>query len=190
VPLFDIIESCLDKVPATCDARNHATSSLCGVPVVRWRTRKTKLSPKWWTTHSPLQAGDGPTYLLNKVNNLSRTGYAVLVIEDINAVWYHALAARCPSSLDVKVLAQHILRRGDLRTTNESLDYIGAEYSELVSEVGEGIWRRSSRSSVCKNHHGFHIDGLVSRFDELTMGPTTIKTFHSYDGYRDEAFIR
>jgi hypothetical protein len=131
-----------------------------------------------------------PHFSFNHLNDLNRTGSAVLIIEDIDAVWYHALAARCPSSLDVKVLAQHILRRGDLRTTYESLDYMGAEYSELVSEVDEEIWRRSSRSSASKNHHGFHIDGLVSRFDELTMGRTTIMTFYSYDGYRDEAFIR
>jgi hypothetical protein len=70
----------------------------------------------------------GTTHLLDVLDTLDRTEHAVLIIEGMNAWWYHTLATRYHNSLDVKFLAQHVLRLGELEVKYETRGNLGVEF--------------------------------------------------------------
>ena len=74
-------------------------------------------------------SGYSKNMIRHYIDRFVQKGHAVLIIEDIDAEWYQALAARFPGSLDVRFLAQHVLRQGELRATYDSHEYLRDGYT-------------------------------------------------------------
>jgi hypothetical protein len=98
-----------------------------------------------------------------QLDNLNHTDHAVLIIEDLNAMWFQALVTRFPASLDVRFLAQHILRLGELKATYDFHNSLCEGYTTLVGLVDAEISRRLSGTTAHKDYYCRHIDGRVSR---------------------------
>lgn len=97
------------------------------------------------------------------LDHLTRKEHAVLIIEDIDASWFQVLAARFPASLDVRFLAQHVLRQGELKATYFHREFMYDSYRTLVSRVDAKIWRRLPPSCDPRNFRSRHIDGRILR---------------------------
>lgn len=134
VPLFDIIDTCLEKLPAL----REITPSQCA--------RACLLSDNVLEIHSnyPIRTSPSlnPTSLLRKLVNLDHTEHAVLVIDDINAERFQAPATWFPKSLDVKFLAQHVLRLSELNATYRTHDGLVDECKALAAQVDAELSRR------------------------------------------------
>jgi hypothetical protein len=174
VPLFDIINTCLEELPVL----REATSCRCA--------RACLVSDGGLENDS--SSPDQPTSLLSELDNLSHKEHAVLIIEDIDAVCFHALTTRFPASLDVRFLAQHVLRLGELKATYDFYDSLCDEYRTLVSRVDAEIWRRLPDTTVNRDHQCQHIDGFFRRYG-TDIGPLQM-TAPEVDGYRLEGFCR
>ena len=105
VPLFDIINTCLEELPALQGFMPPRCARAClmsdGVDIVIGHPFSTEMQ--------------------DALNGLTRTAHAVLIIEDIDAWWSQALITQFPASLDVRFLAQHIIRLGNLGTRYDLL---------------------------------------------------------------------
>jgi hypothetical protein len=81
----------------------------------------------------------GTAGLLQHIDDLDPQDHAVLIIEDINAEFYHLLCTRYSTSLDAEFLAQHILRLADLKTSfgpdRDNTHELERAFSELVRDV-------------------------------------------------------
>lgn len=174
VPLFDIIDTCLEQLPALREVMplRHARGYL--------------LSDGGLDNYS--SSSDQSASLLSELDNLDHTEHAVLIIEDFDAVWFRVLATRFSASLDVRFLAQHVLRMGELKATYGGLNSLCDGYRTLVSRVDAEIWRRLSGTTIDRDHHYQHIDGWFSRYG-INAGPVRM-TAPEVDGYRLEGFSR
>lgn len=148
VTLFDIIEACLEELPALREVMPSR------------HTRAYLMSDRLLESFS--SSPDQSIDLLGKLDNFDHTKHAVLIIEDIDAVWFHALAAPYAESLDVKFLAQHVLRLGELRATYKTHYGLGDGYRALVARVDAELSRRITHTTTVPRHC-CHIDGHVDR---------------------------
>ena len=105
VPLFDIIDNCLEQLPALREFMPPRHSKAC------------LLSDRGLETY--VNSSRLSTDLLSDLDDLNCMEHAVLIIEEMDAVWFHALATRYPESLDLMFLAQHIVRLGAFKDTYE-----------------------------------------------------------------------
>ena len=171
VPLFDIIESCLEEFPALRKIMpsRHATACLMS------GAGQESIEDS---------SGYSENMIRHCIDRFVQKGHAVLIIEDIDAMWYQALAARFPESLDVRFLAQHVLRQGELRATYDYTLPLYDEYRTLVSRVDAEISRRLSGTSVQRDHRSRHIDGQISRY--IIKTGRSRRTDPTADGYRKE----
>jgi hypothetical protein len=129
-------------------------------------------------------SGYSENMIRHYIDRFVQKGHAVLIIEDIDAEWDQALAARFPGSLDVRFLAQHVLRQGELRATYDSHESLRDEYTTLVSRVDAEISRRLSGTAVHRDNRSRHIDGQISR-PIVKVGPVH-QTTPKANGYRKE----
>lgn len=171
--LFDIIESCLEELPALREVMPSRHPTACLMSGAGQRS----VEDSWPNSENMIQ-------WRHCIDRFIEKGHAVLIIEDIDAKWYQALAARFPESLDVRFLAQHVLRQGELRVTYDSHISLGDGYRTLVSQVDAEISRRLAGTSVQRDHRSRHIDGRISK------SPISAVRFHrtdpTADGYRKE----
>lgn len=170
VPLFDIIDSCLEELPALREIMpsRHATACLMS-----------------GAGQESVEDSSGYSIMMRRcIDRFVQKGHAVLIIGDINAEWYHALAARFPKSLDVRFLAQHVLRQGELRAIYDSPESLRDGYKTLVDRVDAEISRRLSGTTVHRDHRSRHIDGQISR-SIVNAGPVH-RTTPAANGYRKE----
>jgi hypothetical protein len=131
----------------------------------------------------------GTTHLLDVLDTLDRTEHAVLIIEGMNAWWYHTLATRYHNSLDVKFLAQHVLRLGELEVKYETRGNLGVEYMKLVGRVDAEISRRVSGSRVPKDYRSRHMDVYIYPSTEKYLDATGKMITPGVDGYRGETLM-
>jgi hypothetical protein len=107
----------------------------------------------------------GTAGLLQHIDDLDPQDHAVLIIEDINAEFYHLLCTRYSTSLDAEFLAQHILRLADLKTSfgpdRDNTHELERAFSELVRDVSAKISRTHLAFSNGRHLRGRHIDGII-----------------------------
>ena len=149
VPLFDIIETCLEELPALREIMPSR------------HPRAYLMSDGGLYHYSP--SLEWSADFLSELDHLLQSDMAVLIIEDIDAYWFQALATRYPASLDVRFVAQHVLRQGGLSATYDSHEHLREAYQTLVSRVDAGISRRQSDTTAYKDLHCRHINGRISR---------------------------
>lgn len=170
VPLFDIINTCLEELPALQGFMPPRCARAClmsdGVDIVIGHPFSTEMQ--------------------DALNGLTRTAHAVLIIEDIDAWWSQALITQFPASLDVRFLAQHIIRLGNLGTRYDLRNFQYEEYGMLVSRVDAEISRRLSRATVNRDLYCRHVDGHVARYG-IDTGTIQMTARGKY-GYRWERF--
>jgi hypothetical protein len=111
-----------------------------------------------------------------------------LIIEDIDARWFQTLATLFPTSLDVRFLAQHVLRVGELKATYDSHDSLSDGYRMLVSRVSAEISRRLPVTAVYRDYSCRHIDGYVTKYGINAVPVHTI--YPGEHGYRWEQFSK
>ena len=111
-----------------------------------------------------------------------------MIIEDIDAECYQTLATRFPASLDVRFLAQHVLRLGDLKVTYDFNDSLENEYRTLVSRADAEISRRLSDTTVNRDPHRQHIDGRIAK-NGINARPVQSISPEGYE-YRPETFSK
>jgi len=141
VPLFDIIETCLEELPALRE-------------IMPSRHPRAYLMSDGGLSLS--------SYLPRQLDYLTQSDIAVLIIEDIDAYWFQALATRYPASLDVRFLAQHALRQGDLEAAYDFPGSLLSGYKLLVSRVDAEISRRQLGTTVYRDPHRRHINRVIS----------------------------
>jgi hypothetical protein len=126
------------------------------------------------------------THLLSELDNNNHKEYAALIIEDIDQVYFQALATRFAASLDVRFLAQHVLHLGKLITTSEPHDGLGDLYRALVARVDEELSRRLSPTTFPRDC--CHIDGHIYSSTIYDSGPMwqVGKPVSVGNGYRTE----
>jgi hypothetical protein len=174
VPLFDIIDTCMEELPVLREVMPPRRARAClmsdgGQDII-------------------VSLPQDLSHLLGGLHGLDRTDHAVLIVEDIDAGYFQALTTQYPASLDVRFLAQHVLRMGELATTYEFHDSLRDEYRALVSRVDAEISRRLPGTTVDGNSHCRHIDGFVSRYG---INSRPVQTAASgKDGYRLEMFSK
>jgi hypothetical protein len=174
VPLFDIIDTCLEELPVLREVMpsRHARACLMsdgGQDII-------------------VSFPQDLNYLLGGLDGLDRTEHTVLIIEDIDAGWFQALATQFPASLDIRFLAQHVLRMGEVKATYDSHDSLRDGYRTLVGRVDAEISRRLPGTTVNSDSHSQHIDGYVARYG-IDSGPVWT-TAPGKDGYRWEVFSK
>jgi hypothetical protein len=174
VPLFDIINTCLEELPVLRAAMSSGCATACLV------------SDGGLEIYS--SSPDQSTSLLSELDNLDHKEHAALIIEDVDAVWFHALATRFPASLNVRFLAQHVLCMGDLKATYDPHGSLRDEYETLIRRVDAEISQRLSGTTVDRDHQCQHIDGWFRRYG-TNAGSIQITALR-VDGYRLEGFYR
>lgn len=98
------------------------------------------------------------------------------------------MAARFPASLNVRFLAQHVLRLGELKAIYDWHDSMPHGYETLVSRVDAEISRRLSDTAVNEDYDCQHIDGCVARHG--INDKSVQAAFLGAAGYRWERFIK
>ena len=175
VPLFDIIEACLEEFPALREVMPSRLATTC------------------------VMSDDGEVYSVcstdskaridSCLDRLTRKEHAVLIVEDVDASCFQVLVARFPASLDAKFLAQHVLRLGGLKTTYGTHDGLGDEYRALVARVDAELSRRLSRTAARQDC--CHLDGHIYRSMLSNLGSSVLdlEIVSAEDGYRTEQRI-
>lgn len=174
VPLFDIIDTCLEELPELREFMpiRHAFASV----ISDGGQDYTALEPD-------MVFGLDPE---DQLSPLDGAGHAVLIIEEFDALWFHALAKQFPASLNVRFLAQHVLRLGELKATCDLHDSLCDGYKTLVSRVDAEISRRLTGPAANRDRHSQHINGSVSRYG-INSGPLRM-AITGVEGYRWEQF--
>lgn len=138
---------------------------------------------------SPIFSSESSGYLLKAyVDQTISKEHAVLMIEDFDAKWFQALATRFPASLDVRFLAQHVLRMGELKASYDLHNSLFDGYKNLVSRVDAEISRRLAGTTADSDRHSRHIDGRVARYGH-DAGPVHTAA-SGVDGYRLKQFSK
>jgi hypothetical protein len=171
VPLFDIINTFLEELPIMRE-------------FMPYRHARALLMSDGGTVHR----SESLRYLLKVFDRLTRTDHDVLVIEDIDAERFRALATHFPASLNVRFLAHHVLRLGELKAIYDWHDSMRDGYETLVSRVDAEISRRLSDTAVNKDYDCQHIDGRVARHG-INDGSVQ-KASPRANGYRWETFTK
>ena len=117
-----------------------------------------------------------------------------MIIQDIDAEWCHTLATRYPKSLDMKFLAKHVLRLGDIGATYEKQNGFGDEYSSLhdeyealIEEVDTNLTQAIMSTKVCEGGRGCHIDGQM--YGATSRYLEGMKVLYPIRRYRTESFM-
>jgi hypothetical protein len=110
-----------------------------------------------------------------------------LIIEECDADWFHTLATTFSNLLDVRFVAQHVLRTGEFSVTYQTLKQLEVGYRQLVRRVDAEISRRSLGTAVPGKHRGLHLDGRII-WDQQGHDRDLWPLFSPKDGYRKEIF--
>lgn len=181
-PLFEIIDTYTARLPALQEVMPSRTARACLLPDGR-------LIKKY--SSSLEQSTYGHEQLLKGLDDLGRMDHAVLIIEDIDATWLHTLGTRYPESLDVKFLAQHVLRLGGLEATYDTHNYLGDGYRALVKRVDAQIPRKLPGNTVRDDYRGHHIDVHIYRssLQKIDIMRSDVESTRAHDGYRTEELM-